>query len=381
MEWQQPYFIWNNKSAFERGQGDKIQISSQGITLAEAGEPGVYYTRICDSRREGMQWDRLLLQGDIRHPQQLHITVYSCETDVIVVGNKRYDLYEIMRDSSFTIEEKDRLFQSYKCLELDYMEYQLLHRVTGRFLWMRFQFYPMGGEIPQIYRIQVYFPKMSWTEYLPELYRKGGDSFLERYLEIFQTMYQEMNDSIQTLPELYAAGHLSSEWLVWLSQWLSIEDPYLWKEEQLRYLIQHGIELAMLRGTSEYMKRMIWLYTGRKPYIVEYWQWAYMERDSRNRKRMERLYGSDSFCVTVILEGQAVTDRRRMGGLKRLISHCSPAHIETRLEVLQPYIFLDQHSYLGINSCLGEWGDAVLDGQSFLPFVVLKNKEKQYEGS
>ena len=50
------------------------------------------------------------------------------------------------------------------------------------------------------------------------------------------------------------------------------------------------------------------------------------------------------------------------------------------MEILQPYIFLSRNSYLGINSRLGVMGAVVLNGQNFLPFLVLKEKESQDEG-
>lgn len=380
MEWKQRYFIWNNRTAFERGTGRNVEISQQGISLMDTRSPGVYYTRICDSREEEMQWDRLRLKGDVPFPHEVSIAVYSSETACVIKDGNSYDIYDIIKDTSISIEEKDRLFQGCKQAELSYGENPLIHTVTGRYLWLRFQLETKGDVSPRIERIQLFFPKMSLTAYLPELYQNADDTFLDRYLEIFQSVYQDMNHCIEELPKLYSAGQTPKEWLVWLSQWIAVPHPYLWSEEQLRYLIRHGMELAYIRGTAEYLKRILWLYTDTIPYIVEYWHWGYETMSSGNRMRMERLYGADSYCVTVILREQAVKDRKQMSALESLVSYCTPAHMEARIEVLQPYIFLDRHSYLGINSRLGIWGDAVLDGQNFLPFVVLKDKEKQYEG-
>ncbi len=91
---------------------------------------------------------------------------------------------------------------------------------------------------------------------------------------------------------------------------------------------------------------------------------------------MEHLYGSDSFCVTVILSGEGLQDSISLAVVERLVEHCSPAHLDIRIEILQSCIFLGRHSYLGINSVLKDWSAARLDGQQFLPFVVLKKKEK-----
>ena len=45
--------------------------------------------------------------------------------------------------------------------------------------------------------------------------------------------------------------------------------------------------------------------------------------------------------------------------------------MEVNLVVLKPYIFLSRYSYLGINSVLGQYRQAALDGFSTLPFTEL----------
>lgn len=374
MEWKQQYFIWNHPCSFERGTGTGIQVTRQGLTGC-----GLYFTRVCDSRREGMEWDRLFLEGECTSSAALQITVYTCDEAWISYQGRRISLQALIQDMECPLEEKEQVFQRFRRKELAYGSNQLLHGVTGRFLWMGIRLRPQDAETILLRRIQVFFPKMSWTAYLPEIYQDGQNTFLERFLEIFQTLYQEMNQRIEELPGLYSPTQTPQEWLVWLSRWISLEDPYLWQEQQLRYLIQHGMELSGLRGTAEYLKRILKLYTGTLPYVVEYCQWAYEEMNTGRRRVMECLYGENDYCVTVLLT-EAEGDQRRFSVLERLLRHCCPAHMDIRMEILQPYIFLDRHSYLGINSQLGIMGEAVLDGQRFLPLVVLKEKENQNEG-
>ncbi len=389
MKREQQYFIWNHPRSFQQGAGENIQITEQGLTVSgndsvsaaiRQAETGIYYTRLCDSRKEGTGWDRLLLEGVVSDPGDIRISVYTCESSWIFYQGKQVSIQEIIKSSAFSIKEKDRICQEYRRKELPYGRCQLLHDVTGRYLWLRVCLCPNGLQPVLLHRIQVFFPRMSWKMYLPEIYQTGDSSFLERYLEIFQTMYQEMDQRIGALPELYSPEESPAEWLVWLSQWISVENPYLWQEEQLRYLIRHGMELAGIRGTAAYLKRMLWLYTGTIPYVIEYCHWAYEEMEGSRRRTLEKLYGNNDYCITVILAEAAVEDRRKLRILERLIRLCSPAHLDTRMEILQPYIFLSRHSYLGINSRLGVMGAVVLNGQNFLPFLVLKEKESQDEG-
>lgn len=376
MEWKQPYFLWNNKETFERGQGSNIQISENGLVLEEGKNAGSYYTRVCDSRQSSMEWDRIRILGDIPYPEDLQISIYTSDKDYILVKNASYNLRELLKNTSISTEQKDRLLEECRRKDLAYENNQLLQGINGRYFWMRLRIRRSGIQSPRIREMQVWFPRNSWISFLPELYQKQEDSFLKRFLGIVQSMYEDMNRKIEDIPGLYDAENTPSDLLVWLSQWLSIPDPYLWKEEQLRYLVRNGSALARLRGTVVYLREILQLYTGRTPYIVEYWQWAYEELDSRRRNAMERLYGSDSFCVTLVLSGEGLQDSVSLAVVERLVEHCSPAHLDIRIEILQPCIFLGRHSYLGINSVLKDWSAARLDGQQFLPFVVLKKKEK-----
>lgn len=380
MEWKQPYFLWNNRETFARGQAVNLQISEEGLALSEGKETGSYFTRICDSRQADMEWDRLRIEGEIPYPKAIQISIYACNENSVIIRKHSYDLQELLCDPAFDMEEKERLLEQYKCRELFYEKEQPLQGVRGRYFWIRLRFHSSGTKSPQVHRIQVWFPKKSWCDFLPELYQMQENSFLERFLGIVQSMYEDMNRRIEEIPGLYYAETAPSELLVWLSQWLTLPEPYLWKEEQLRYLIRRGSELANLRGTAAYLREILWLYTGTEPYIIEYWQWAYEKMNRKRRNAMEQLYGSDSFCVTLVFPQQAVQNQASLAILERLVEQCSPAHLDIRIEILQPYIFLGRHSYLEINSYLKDWSAPVLDGQQFLPFVVLKEKEKQYEG-
>lgn len=48
-----------------------------------------------------------------------------------------------------------------------------------------------------------------------------------------------------------------------------------------------------------------------------------------------------------------------------------PVTVDFELKVLEPYIFLGQYSYLGINSYLSKPQSAVLDGNSRITFSVI----------
>jgi hypothetical protein len=71
----------------------------------------------------------------------------------------------------------------------------------------------------------------------------------------------------------------------------------------------------------------------------------------------------------VIVSEQAVPSPDEHKTLLKIIESAKPAHVEANVVVLKPYIFLDKYSYLGMNSVLGRYRPANLDGFSAVPFT------------
>ena len=74
-------------------------------------------------------------------------------------------------------------------------------------------------------------------------------------------------------------------------------------------------------------------------------------------------------CI-LVREGAAPT-AKQYKILMKLIDEMKPAQADVKLTVLKPYIFLNGHSYLGVNSVLGRYQAAALNGRSMVPFLSL----------
>ena len=210
--------------------------------------------------------------------------------------------------------------------------------------------------------------------YLPEVYQRQKNGFTERYLGIFQKMYEDMTEKIDSIPSWMEPETAKEEFLYWLSDLFSVEESRLWGEDKLRYLIVNASRLYRIRGTKAYMRELLWLYTGQIPLIVEY---ASLEKDQRrlaDGRLLGELYASGpwEFAVLVMEGDYCAGDRYRQ--LKKVVDLARPADMECRIIILRPYIFLDQYSYLGINSILGRYKPMKLDGLSTLPFSAVSGE-------
>jgi hypothetical protein len=115
------------------------------------------------------------------------------------------------------------------------------------------------------------------------------------------------------------------------------------------------VALYKKRGTREGLEELIEIYTGNKPMIIEHFQLGCAENEEL-KTLSEKLFGVSmpyTFCVLLILS-QTEIYGSQLKTVKRLIDREKPAHTVAGVMVLQPWIYLDMHTYLGINTYLSE---------------------------
>ncbi|MCM1538838.1 MAG: phage tail protein [bacterium] len=345
------YFLLNKKEDFARGSGAGVVIDNEGISLADGCDTGIYDTRVFDCGERGTQWHRLLLYGSHLRGN-VSVTVYAADEETHV---------SVENPSKASFREAEDV---------------LLTGVSGRFLRLRIQLEKKNDVHIRITRMKICFPGQTWLSYLPELYQAHvrEDSFLERYLGIFQALYEDRTERIARIPQRLSPFTVSGEALRELSEWFAIGDEGVWNEEQKRYLILHAPRLLRIRGTAEYVRELLFLGTGKTVYIVEYGQLIPYFDGGKEEERLKRLYtaGPYEFAVLVDTERQEENELYRIG---KIVEMAKPAYMACRIVALTPYLFLGQHSYLGINSVLSRFRGLCLDGRCAMPFSVLTGKE------
>jgi hypothetical protein len=69
------------------------------------------------------------------------------------------------------------------------------------------------------------------------------------------------------------------------------------------------------------------------------------------RPLTEALFGKDPFCFCVFLTDPTF-NADTIDAIKRIIEDQKPAHTCYGLKVLEPWFYLDMHTYLGVNTTL-----------------------------
>ena len=364
------YFVFNKTSDYERGFGEHVTYHSTGLTVEEGWfKKASFWSRILDSFSDGMAWHRLTLNAV--GTAMVKISFYTADTLTLQEGGRIRDLKEVLRSTQLSLSEKKEICRPYLKKELGLEHDILLHSLKGRYMWFLLEIYPQGEERIGLGDFMVSFPAESWSANLPELYRRdmGSDSFLDRFLAIFQSIYDDISWQIKDFIYCLDPQTADLKMLHWMASWLDVEEPYMWTEEQLRELLLNAMKLFAARGTVKGMELFVKLYTGELPFVVE-WQDGEGFADAPNGLFIS-LYGEDPYSITVLVREECIPDHKDHQALLRLLDQIRPVQMKIRLVVLEPYIFADGYSYLGVNSVLGQYEGAVLNKNGRSDFATV----------
>lgn len=335
-----------------------------------------------DSGGRQTAWSRLHIQYEGRGEYAVHTRIFTAEQEAVMWKGKKWDIRQMAMCEELAMEEKLEAF-SLVCsgeYELDGQVAAgeealdcLLGQLTGRYLFLAIKSVGVNLDVADFPEIQIFFQTESWLSFLPEVYANSSEqnSFLFRYLSIFQWIYSDMSQKISDSPHMLYPAFASREMLEWLASWSDMDNRAVWNREQMIYLLENGSRLYAIRGTKKYLEEMVRLYTGYVPYIVEYYQIDQYRTDRKKALLLERLYGENAYVITVVLPQDVAGSRQQAAVLRKIIRSSVPADVECRLVILEAYIYLDRYTYVGINSRLGGYTDAALDGNRLMPYTSM----------
>lgn len=348
------YFVINKELDYQRGYLEDTQYTQGNLTLRAWKKQGAFISRIFDSQKEETIWHRFVLSGEGRGGASLLFTFYAFDHLEFYLEDKQRLISDFLRDNRYSLLEKKERLKPFEQKQVLFPRDILLHEVKGRYLFFIAQLSALGGEIPRVSEMILYFPKTDWLGYLPQVYQreKAGADFTSRFLGIFQSFYEDMDWKIKTSSRLLNPKDTQISCLKQIAGWFHLEDIYLWPEEKLRKLIEHAPRLFAQAGTVKGMLDFLCLYTGEEPILIE--------------NGMEE--GEDPYEFTLLIKERYLSGIREYQGLMCLIRQMKPAHMQVKLIALKPRIVLGDYSFLGINSEIGSCRPAALDGCSSLAF-------------
>lgn len=369
------YFVFNKTSDYERGYGEYMAYHSAGISVRKdcLGRAS-FWSRILDSVSAGTLWHRLTCNVPEAGSAVIRISFYTSDEIIFEEEGKTLDLKNILRSEQLSLSSKKEICRPFLRKQLPLEPDILLHGLKGRYLWFLLEIYPQGAGQIEMGDFMVYFPAESWMVNLPELYRRdmGNDSFLDRFLAIFQSVYDDISGQIKEFVNCLDPGVAGKDLLHGIAAWLDVDEPYMWTEKQLRYLLTHAKAFFEARGTAKGIEMYVELYTGERPFVIECQEWEGF-KDSYDGL-FQKLYEDDPYSVTVLVREECIPTYKEHRALLRMLEQVGPVQMGIRLVVLKPYIFADEHSYLGVNSVLGQYEAATLGSGSRLDFTAISDE-------
>ena len=322
------YFILRQKSDFCRGYGGRTE--ADGLIIKDW-----YFSRLFDSGEMSMRWYKLSMSYVQPINSLFRFTFYAFESDSIVFKGKVYRIEELMC-SSIPAEQKFAALEQYPHLSLSASREMLIARLHGRYLIFAVQLTSAAEDTAKIYEAKLYFRPYSIMHYLPEVYQTEENSFLERYLSIFQNLYEDMERSIEKTYENYTAESAGSDFLRWLASWYCIRTADLWSESQLRYILRNAARIYRNLGTREIIEELCGIYIGERPEIVEYYRTDKQEIVKKYGVSYEKLF-IDPYVFTLVIP-TVVLSSADMEKLYQIIDSCKPAHMEVNILMIAEHM-------------------------------------------
>ena len=183
---------------------------------------GHFVTSALDSKLEKCQWHRVLLSASM--PSDGSQPGDSLPTPgQLGAGSIEIDSYtsDVPHDATWTPAEENWT----RCvLSGDDNPDCLVQSGPGRFLWLRITLRSNGIASPLVKSIKAFFPRLSYLQYLPAVYQEDDESrlFLERFLSIFQTQFDDFDQKIDKIWQLFDPWSISESQFDWLAGWVAL---------------------------------------------------------------------------------------------------------------------------------------------------------------
>jgi phage tail-like protein len=332
---------------FEKGSSMGPSFTSWGILQLtkrlKYAVTGTYISQVFDSTQTGCRWSKIILDADI--PANTRVTMSYVASDDEPGADGPYVEDPIVNPND-----------------------ALLRNAVGQYI--RFKIELSGDEsgrsAPFIRSLKVVFPVVTYLRYLPGIYQEDETSkeFLERFLMHFETFLEQKEAQGFQFTKYMDPGSVPGEFIHWLSSWLAIAYDENWSLDKKRQLIHLAPVLYKKRGTPWTLSRLIELYYSIKPIIIEPFSFKCIEKNNEEyRGLLDKLYGLGPYRFTVLVppkwesqegslkKAKPVSEAER-SVMERIVDTEKPAHTVGCLQVLEPWFYLDKHTYLGINTVL-----------------------------
>ena len=358
--------LWNMGFLYNCEYKESVGLVPKDTTSKIA----IYISKALDSGEAETVWSRIKLDIVLPKDTMVSFSYFASDSNLLKYQNKSMTVDNYIQDEEELLVDKLNLLESFWIEERKNPKDMLLSKAKGRYLWFKLELILKQESVPMIQGLEIEFPRESFVSYLPEFYRSNEENFefLDRFLGMYQSMILDLQEEVVNISHYLDSDVTSTEFLHWLAKWVAIDDVFRWDEQKLRNFIKQSFSIYKLKGTKEGLERVIELYLGQKPRIVETYEIMNTYSKSEYQEQYQSLYGDNIYSFFVFVEEKFVPTKEVLIGLNAIIEHYKPAYTVGKVIVLKSFMVLGQHVYLGINSSTLKDSMLRLDGNTMLPF-------------
>lgn len=346
MSTTQNFLTLCTREQFARGAYFGIRVLEDALCLDDGVFAGIALLPPVDSGEAGFRWSRVRLNAEIPGQSGIHIFARASddgtwpEWDALAAAEKPDGalLREVFGPPASSGTEA--------WLSL-----------SGRRLWLALELTGSGPQRPRVDAVSLRMEGDHMADYLPAIYQE--QDFTYRFLSIFSSMFQDLEEEIESFPRQLDPDSAAPEMLEYLSQWLCMEpekDP-----ELLRRRFPGILEEYETMYTRAGVMRSVERLTGVKPWLIEHFMVDPNSPDCADPALYRRLYGENPYRFFLLLPQRTFAQQAQMERFIDQMRELIPAETEFELVLLKPCIQLDWHTYLGINSRIGDYIPAGID--------------------
>lgn len=338
---------------------------------------GTFYFPIIDSKMEGNQWHRLILKGQFPEKSHINLRYFAFDREKLK-PDQRLTMTGLLEASSYTFSELDNLFSSLDFQTIENSDDFLFQNSFGRYMIIKLELIGSREKTPALEKARVYVNRETYSQYLPEIYQTGAHKdFLERFLSIFESLNLEIEEQVDLMARNFNPETASDDFLRWMLDWMDFKVTDNWSTEKSRVLIKIMPKLQRRRGTGWAIKKLLELFLEADIKIVETSKvfGEGFEHTAEMTEILESHYGNSPYSFTVLCNRKGRLSDSELGDVKAILDQETPPYCQYQFIELEHGLFLDKHTYLGLNTVLSDYSNFILDDQTLLPFNTLLLEE------
>lgn len=352
------------KNRLMRSLTDGFLLSEGGSLVTTDEEKSVRRIIIggLDGITPDLQWGRVSFNIAARGDYVVTLRAIATNDPVFIRKGELTAIDDFLLDSEVEWSIKEQFFGVADGIETSGAKDILLYKLRGRYLYLWLEL--DGTCSASISDLTVYVPGDNFARTFPAVYQTEDD-FFKRYLSIFSTIYNSLDETIDGLESFLNPDTAPVPALHHFAAWLGVEtEGSLTDEAALRRVIKALPELLSEKGTKQAIEKVVQLFIDVPFYVVE--------RNLLTQQQLDcEMYGSSPYDFSILINREP--DESLRACLEFFINQFKPIRSRCKIIFFGKNSSLDSFTYLDFNGTVMQSVPGELDaGKALTGTTYLK---------